>query len=171
MKSGHPPRRYPLQVLLAMMCGAIVLIVVFSLQKPAVPESASAEPLSIGIEHAGRSDISITASRDANPGLLQIRSNGSGTVVLILPIEAKLREVRGMALQAVVSSTSSGTSKRWQLLSGITFSFTIPFSPSTLTIESPSDAPLLLKTRSIELKTGNVVDDSVLMQRGRTVVW
>lgn len=161
------------QTVLAVGSGLIVLVMLLS-ARTAMRTAAPApvpQSVTIGVEHSSRCDISVTASKDATPGLLQIRSNGTGTVILLLPLSAELREVRGMLLSAVKKEQPQFGYRRWQLPAGVTFSFSLPTSPSSLSVQTPSDAPMLLKTRSIELKTGKVEDESTLLQKGQTVVW
>jgi hypothetical protein len=129
------------------------------------------EALVIGIEQTSRSDLSITASRDATPGLLQIRSNGSGAVKLVLPVNADLREVRGMSLNAVQKESPNLGYRKWILPSGVTFSYTMPSSPSSLSVQTPNEPPILVRSRSIELKTGNVEDNTTLLQKGEAKIW
>jgi hypothetical protein len=163
-----PPAPHPILAI-----GGAVLIAALLLTNIKKPE-APLQPLALimTVEHHGRQTLSVNAAKNSKPGIVELRKDGSGTLMVKLPEQMVLREVRGAALAAVQKSNASKGMRTWTLPSAATLSFILePRSPSSFIIRSQSSDPLLLKLKTINVASGSVLHDSMLLGKGEVTMW
>jgi hypothetical protein len=123
----------------------------------------------IALTHSAAVILSLAASSGKDPSLIELSQDGPETVTLDVPASWTLREVRGAALSAVPSQKVDLTYTRWQLPAHVTLSFHA--SADSLTVHNSGRTTLLIKYKRVQLSTGRVIADSILLQDKPARLW
>lgn len=123
----------------------------------------------IAVEHDAAATLTIHQSSGKNAGIIEFTGEGAD-LRLSTPSSWERREVRGAALAAVTSDGPSLGFTRWHVPEGVTLSFYITDSP-TLSIHHPSQHPLLIMGKRVDIVIGWVEEKSMLMKEGVVRLW
>lgn len=128
--------------------------------------------LILGIEHTGKATLTITASKDAVPGILELKKEGSGTLMIALPEHMTLREIRNGSIAQLGKPVANKGVKKWMLPEGATLSFILPeVSPSSVILRSSTTDALFVKMRIVSIKKETIEEDSMILRKGEVVMW
>jgi hypothetical protein len=166
----HPPRRSPL---LALLLTLFVVIAVLFLAHRALPPQPDTvvRVADIGLEHAGALRLSVTASRDARPGFLEISHDGKETAFLSVPADWELREVRNAELASIPADPPSFGFRRWKVPGGAVLSFVIPAPSDGILLHNPSKFPVEVRTTLVHMRTQKIETETMLMKDNPLRLW
>jgi len=119
----------------------------------------------IGIEHQKAARLNLTVSAGVGPGLAELSCACDETVFLSLPATWTLREVRGAALEQVPADEAAFGFRRWTLPPNVTLSLHVAALPDSYEIHNPTNVPLQLTLRRINVADGHVDENVHLIQR------
>lgn len=135
----------------------------------------------IAVEHDDATTLTILQSSGKNDGIVEL--SGAGDDMLIsVPSEWERREVRGAELSAVTADDPSFAAEetaegrtdmgftRWHVPAGVTLSFHVRGSPA-LAIRHPSQSPLLVVAKRVDVRTGEVREKNVLIKERGARLW
>ena len=164
----------PIQHIFALII-VIVAVVAFSTnnikQAQITAKPRPVNPAEIGIEYNEPLSVSIEASEMKGKGLFEIEQNSAEEILLSLPGDWIRKEVRNAAIKDVTFETASLGFKRWHMPEGASILFELPKFPSSLIIHNPSKVTVKVSTTRINLESGSVENEVVLVQEGPVKLW
>lgn len=171
MKKTRDPRP-SLTPFTSLLAAATLGIVIVGIIRGA-ENAKTAVRADIAVEYAAPVTLSLTVGTKGTSGggLLSARHSASGSVGLSVPETWQLREVRDGAVEAVAADAPTFGSRRYHLPPGMTASFVLRPVPSEILLHNPGGKPLLIQLRRIDLATGRVRDDRLLVQQRPTPLW
>ena len=136
-----------------------------------VPKQRIENPVEIGIEHNEPLSVSIEASEMKGKGLLEIEQSGAEEILLSLPSDWIRKEVRNASIKDVTFETASLGFKRWHMPAGASILFELPKFPSSLIIHNPSKVTVKVSLTKVDMESGLVENEVVLVQEGPVKLW
>ena len=155
------------------LAAALVFAILVLSLRSGNPGNSTGENVNIGVEHEAPLTIEFRfAIKDNVPvGLVELSHEGRETIFVSLPESWERREVRGRSLTDTPSEDPSFGFKRWHMPEGATLSFRTPAMPRTLDIHNPSGVVLKIRIVKVDLTTG-VVDRNVMLVKDAAVeIW
>lgn len=126
----------------------------------------------IAVEHSEPLGLSLTyTTKDHREGLFEIAHDGSGTILISLPENWTLREVRRALLSAVSQEAPQLGFIRWGIPAGATVSFRILDPPATATVHNPSGIPLKITLTRVDLAAQATRKDIYLVKDQPAKIW
>lgn len=155
-------------LLAAATIAATAVALIRTAREPPPPARAD-----IAVEHAGTATMTLVlgTKTGSQRALLTLRHAGSGTAAVSLPAHWSLREVRGGRLEDLRMDPPTFGLRRYHVPAGVEASFTLSPVPSTVLMHNPSASPLQVRVMRINLSTGLVREDRVLIQKNPTPLW
>lgn len=147
---------------------AVVLLV--SARSPASDSPTPGIPADIAVEHASSLTLSLRYGTGRSRGIVEIVTEGNDASAISVPEAWQRREVRGGTLAAVTADPPSLGFVRWHLPPRVTLSFWTPAIPS-LVVKNASKTPLLVVTKRVDVVSGKVLEDSVIIKDKEVMVW
>ncbi|MDD4318704.1 MAG: hypothetical protein PHW10_00025 [Candidatus Peribacteraceae bacterium] len=156
-----------------LVSGTVVLAVLSSVIVQRRPQPASLPPMTdIAVEHAQPLRLSVIAGSGTASSLIDFALDGDAeSASLTLPDTWTLREVRGARLEDVTSERPSLGYIRWSAPRGAVLSLRVPQLPGALVVHNPSQVPLYLHTKRIDLRTGETEEETYLVKDDPKRVW
>ena len=167
------PRAAPaLHVILALGAAVLVALLVTGGIKRVADSGPRIGTLLLTVEHRGRATLELTAAKRAKPGILELLQTESGSIAISLPEQMQLREVRGASFSLFPTPPATKGIRKWILRQDVTLSFFVePESPSSIRLKVEAKDPLVIKTKTVDVASGSVIQDSGLMRTGEIVMW
>lgn len=127
----------------------------------------------LGIEHKEplTVDFRFGVKNNAPIGLIELTHDGKETVLVGLPETWERREVRGRSLEDTPADPPSFGFIQWHVPEGAILSFRAPGIPHTLDIQNPSSVPLKIRVVKVDLTTGAVERNVMLVTDQEVNIW
>ena len=130
------------------------------------------KPVDIGIEHTKPIAVTLEFTKRDGAGLLQIITESEEMVFISLPSAWQRTEVRNTSIEFVTADAPTFNYSRWHFPPNASISYRIPAdAPDSIVIHNPSHSPLKLSTVVVDLETGSVTRDVVLMKDEPIKLW
>jgi hypothetical protein len=155
------------------LLSAFVLAAVLLLYAGGVGPSSTAstgDTAEIAVEHSSAITLTLRMSTGKSKGIADVSSDGNDGLRVSVPAQWQRRDVRGAALSAVTSDPPSFGFRRWHLPAGATLSFWIG-DPAHVRVRNPSETPVLVLAKRINVVTGKTDEKSVLIKEGTADLW
>lgn len=138
-----------------------------------VDGNPTGESINIGVEHEAPLTIEFRFAMKENipVGLVELAHEGRETIYVSLPETWERREVRGRTLAETPSDEPSFGFTRWHMPEGATLSFRVPAMPRTLDIHNPSGVPVKIRVAKVDLTTGVVERNVMLVKDTPVEIW
>ncbi|MDO8649389.1 MAG: hypothetical protein Q7R81_06435 [Candidatus Peregrinibacteria bacterium] len=151
-------------LLILAICAATILLF-----RPAQTAGGTVE---LGVEHTSSLSLNLSISADEGQGgIAELSHDSQDAVAISTPDTWHIRQVRHATLDDIQSDPASFGFTRHRLPSGAIVSFRIPQAPLHLVIHNPSMIPLKVHLKRIHVKSGNILDDVILIQQEKTTLW
>ncbi|MBI3332268.1 hypothetical protein HYZ99_04940 [Candidatus Peregrinibacteria bacterium] len=160
-----------------LVAGLAAAVVVFALVKGLsgsnFSRSATGPGTDIGIEHSEPLTVEFRfgVKQNAPSGLIEVTHDGTETVYVSLPDTWERREVRGRSLEDTPGEESEFGFVRWHIPQGATLSFRTAEMPRDLDMHNPSGIALKIRLVKVELMTGAVERNVILVKNAPVNVW
>jgi hypothetical protein len=125
----------------------------------------------IGIEHSQPLSVRMEYSVRNTNGIMRIGSDSSETISISLPEQWERGEVTGAPLSALRKDDPMFGYTRWHVPEKTTITFKIPKVPEHIVLHNPSTAPLKLTVAKVDLETGAIEKDILLIRDSTVPIW
>jgi len=124
--------------------------------------------IEMGVEHTGSLGLVLELSALKGKGIADVSHDGDETVFVSVPEDWVKREVRNVPIQSVTADPPSLGFVRWHIPPGARLSFSVPQAPSKIILHHPTDTPLKVGIKRVNLDA-DVVDRDVILVQGASV--
>ncbi len=170
----NPSQGRPLFGITFVSAVTLSVVVLLSARTSALRADLEAKRLArtaeIAVEHADPLTLAIHLSSGTREGIVELRTDGAETARVSVPSAWELREVRGGALSSVTHDPETMGFLRWNLPGNVTASFRVTDTAS-FSIRNPSESPLLVLAKRVNVRTGAVEEESVMVTEGTVRLW
>ncbi len=125
----------------------------------------------LGIEHDVPAGLTLEMGSLQGHSVIDITMESERDVYLSVPDSWERREVRNVPLESVVSDPPSLNFVRWKVPGTATISFYAPSTPSQILLHNVSDPPLKVSLARVNLDTGKVERNVILLQKSSIELW
>ena len=138
---------------------------------PALQNVLRQGTVDIGIEHSEPLAVRMEYSVRNTHGIMRIGSNSSETISISLPEQWERGEVTGAPLSQLRKDSPMFGYVRWHVPEKTTLTFKIPKVPEHMVLHNPSTAPLKLTVAKVDLETGTIEKDVLLVRDSTVPIW
>lgn len=120
----------------------------------------------IGIEHREALRIRIRVTVDRTPGLFEFSHDAEEPITIHLPASWMQRDVRNVPLSSVSSAQTDQGFTAYILPPNAQISFIVPTDMRPLSVHNASTAPLTIRYEKVDLQSGILERDVMLVHKG-----
>ncbi|PIR52664.1 hypothetical protein COU76_05355 [Candidatus Peregrinibacteria bacterium CG10_big_fil_rev_8_21_14_0_10_49_10] len=165
----------PLRSHIIFSLGSLALLLAIAGQtiehSPTLHAALLSKTSDIGVEMQAPLSLALEYTEREGSAIVRLSNGSEDSVVINLPEEWQRGEVSGASLSDVHHETTVFGLLRWHFPphSGITFR--VQHAPQHVVVHNPSRFPLKLSSTNVDLMSGIVQKDVVLVQEGTVRIW
>lgn len=165
----------PLRFHIILSLGALIALFGIATQtiehSPGLKTALRNNTVDIGIEHSMPLSLRMEYSVHNDAAIMRIGSDATETISISLPEEWQRGEVSGASLSDLRKDDPTFGYVRWHIPQKTTLTFRISKVPDHLVLHNPGTSPLKLSIAKVNIQTGEVERDILLIRDSTVVVW